>query len=54
MQDLCTDTARDLTALVKREVGRLTIPGELIDSICEGNLRPDDDSAPGLILRITD
>lgn len=54
MQDLCTDTARDLTALVKREVGRLTIPGELIDSICEGNLRPADDSAPGLILRITD
>ena len=54
MQDLCTDTAADVTSQVERETGRLIIPGWLIDRVCEGNLRPTDDSAPGVVIRITD
>lgn len=51
-QDLCRDSAEDITAAVKLSERGLTISGGLIDRLCAGALREGDDSAPGLVLKL--
>ncbi len=52
MQDIAGDTAFDITEYVKKEHGKLTVPGELIYNIGT-SMQPDKDtSEPGVVLKI--
>ena len=53
MQDIFSDSAEDVTAGVRRVSGRLVIPGELIDRICDRH-NPGDTSAPGIVIKLAD
>ena len=53
MQDIFSDSAEDVTAGVQRVSGRLVIPGELIDRICDRHA-PGDTSAPGIAIKLAD
>ena len=53
MQDIFSDSAEDVTAGVRRVSGRLVIPGELIDRICDRH-DPGDTSAPGIVIKLAD
>lgn len=53
MQDIFSDSAEDVTAGVQRVSGRLVIPGELIDRICDRH-DPGDTSAPGIVIKLAD
>ena len=51
-QDLCRDAAEDITGAVSLSGRELTIGGEVLDRVCAEALRPGDDSAPGLVLKL--
>ena len=53
IQDLFSDNAEDVTAGVQRVSGRLVIPGEIINRLCERQ-SPGDTSAPGIVMRLMD
>ena len=53
MQDLAGDSAYDVTGLCDSTDGRLTIPGELINTLGRLENPVGDTSAPGVILRIS-
>lgn len=54
-QDLLDDEARDITSRVRLSGDTLTIPGQVIHEIgLRGRTRPDDTSAPGLVMALKD
>ncbi len=50
-QDLCGDTAEDVTALVTSDGDTLVVPGALIDRVGLAAATPGDASEPGMLLR---
>ena len=52
MQDLLCEAALDVTDKLELRECELTIPGALIDSVCDKNRAPGDDSAPGVVMRL--
>ena len=52
MQDLLCEAALDVTDKLELRECELTIPGALIDSVCDKNRALGDDSAPGVVMRL--
>lgn len=52
MQDLMSDTADDITDVVKPSGRELIINGDLLKKCCNKNQAPDDYSEPGAVIKL--